>query len=77
MPAISAHLVRKPRKHWRCERDECREPLTGPHVVVFGNAFRTDPPYRIRLCVDCAWNADEWTVSKVCLEAWRDERSAG
>lgn len=52
MPVITAHVVKKPRKHWRC--NDCRDRIDGAHVVAFGYTVRGDTPYRIRVCMDCA-----------------------
>ena len=52
MPAYSVRVVRRPRSPRRCS--ECEAEITGPHLVLFGCAFKGDPPYQIRLCADCA-----------------------
>lgn len=50
---ISAHVVFRPRKLWGC--CNCRKaPDDAPHVVLYGCADRGDPPYRLRICIDCA-----------------------
>ncbi len=73
---ISAHVVKKPRKEWGCAM--CRKPPDlAPHVVAYGYAERGDPPYRMRICLDCASSIDgDTAVFLVAMRFIGEQRSA-
>ena len=56
---IQAKLIRKPRKRHACA--SCHGPIAigEPHLRLYGSARRGDPPYSVRMCLDCAKNSKD------------------
>ena len=54
---IKARAVKKPRGFVCCE--ECGKEITGPHIYLYGMAFRGDKPWGLREHVFCASNVDQ------------------
>ena len=54
MSTISAKIIFKPRKEFRC--GSCNKFLRkgNPHLRLYGAAHWSDPPYVLRCCFSCA-----------------------
>jgi len=49
---LSARFIKKSKLRRRC--DDCKRPLTGPHIRLYGAGDPGDKPYTLRLHVTCA-----------------------
>lgn len=65
MPTISATFVRRSvRPRWCAE---CRKQITGGLVRLYGYGCEGDPPYVMRICMECA-GSSECAKVKAALE---------
>ena len=56
---IQAKLIRKPRKRHACASCHVAIAKGEPHLRLYGSARRGDPPYSVRMCLDCAKNSKD------------------
>jgi len=63
MPVISVRVIKNPRKQRLC--DECRQPLLGETIRLYGNGLEGDPMYALYLHRECISPHDQETQAKL------------
>lgn len=65
MPAISATLVLTLHKPHYCA--DCEHKIKGLHVRAFGSACKGDPPWALRVCLDCASRSKDKKIYEAAM----------